>query len=208
MVEHVHQLGMKVGAGVGATRHARKVLPSKLGFIVAQEHDAGGHNSRIDTMALIPQVVDTVKPLPVLGAGAITDGRGLVAALVLGAVGMWCGTVFLATDEANTTPAQKQAILDSSEDDTVVSKSRTGKPARLIKNRWVQEFEVSGLPPLPMPLQGMVAHRSWKQPVRKAAKTSTRALPPRCCTRWSQKPMRCSAAVWRPTSSYSSISGL
>jgi NAD(P)H-dependent flavin oxidoreductase YrpB (nitropropane dioxygenase family) len=158
MVEQAHQLGMKVGAVVGATRHARKVLASKVDFIVAQGHDAGGHNSRIGTMALIPQVVDAVQPLPVLGAGAITDGRGFVAALALGALGVWCGTAFLATPEANITLAQKQAILDSHEDNTVVSKSRTGKPARMIKNLWVQEFEASGLPPLPMPLQGMVAN--------------------------------------------------
>jgi NAD(P)H-dependent flavin oxidoreductase YrpB (nitropropane dioxygenase family) len=157
MVEQAHQLGIKVAAVVGATRHVRKVMPSKLDFIVAQGHDAGGHNSRIGTMALIPQVVDAAHPLPVLGAGAITDGRGLAAALILGAVGVWCGTIFLATDEANITPAQKQAILESNEDNTVVSKSRTGKPARMIKNLWAQEFEASGLEPLPMPLQGMVS---------------------------------------------------
>jgi NAD(P)H-dependent flavin oxidoreductase YrpB (nitropropane dioxygenase family) len=169
MVEQAHQLGIKVGAVVGATRHARKVMPSQLDFIVAQGHDAGGHNSRIGTMALIPQVVDVVRPLPVLGAGAITDGRGLVAALVLGAVGVWCGTVFLATEEANITPAQKQAILESNEDNTVVSRSRTGKPARMIKNLWVQEFEASGLEPLPMPLQGIVSN-SVMEAARKAGR--------------------------------------
>ncbi len=137
-------------------------MQSRLDFIVAQGHDAGGHNSRIGTMALIPQVVDVVRPLPVLGAGAITDGRGLVAALALGAVGVWCGTVFLATEEANITPAQKRAILESNEDNTVVSKSRTGKPARMIKNRWVEEFEASGLQPLPMPLQGILTSSLMK----------------------------------------------
>ncbi len=157
MVEQAHQLGTKVGAVVGATRHVRKVMPSNLDFIVAQGHDAGGHNSRIGTMALIPQVVDAARPLPVLGAGAIMDGRGLAAALVLGAMGVWCGSVFLATEEADITPEQKQAVVESNEDNTVVSKSRTGKPARMIKNLWVQEFEASGLEPLPMPLQGMVS---------------------------------------------------
>ncbi len=157
MVEQAHQLGMKVGAVVGATRHARKVLPGGLDFVVAQGHDAGGHNSRIGTMALIPQVVDVVSPRPVLGAGGIMDGRGLAAAMMLGAVGVWCGSMFLATEEANITSAQKQAIVESSEDNTIVSRTRTGKPARMIKNRWVEEFEGSGLTPLPMPAQSIIS---------------------------------------------------
>lgn len=169
MVEQAHQLGTKVGAVVGATRHVHKVMPSGLDFIVAQGHDAGGHNSRICTMALIPQVVDAARPLPVLGAGAITDGRGLVAALVLGAVGVWCGSVFLATEEANITLEQKQAIIESNEDNTIVSKTRTGKPARMIKNLWVQEFDASGLQPLPMPMQGMVS-----SPIMEAARQAGR----------------------------------
>lgn len=158
MVDQAHQLGMKVGAVVGATRHARKVTRGALDFVVAQGHDAGGHSSRIGTMALIPQVVDVVSPRPVLGAGAIMDGRGLAAAMMLGAVGVWCGSVFLATEEANITPEQKQAVVVSHEDDTVVSRSRTGKPARMIKNLWIEEFENSGLTSLPMPAQGLVSN--------------------------------------------------
>ncbi|PON10257.1 nitronate monooxygenase, partial [Candidatus Entotheonella serta] len=80
--------------------------------------------------------------------------RGLAAAMMLGAVGVWCGSVFLATEEANITPEQKQAVVESHEDDTVVIRSRTGKPARMIKNLWIEEFENSGLTSLPMPAQG------------------------------------------------------
>lgn len=157
--ERARQLGIKVGCVVGATRHAHKVLADGVDFVVAQGHDGGGHNSRVGTFALIPQVVDAVGgEVPVLGAGAIMDGRGLVAALALGAQGVWCGSAFLATDEAGLTPAQKQAVVDHGDRDTVVSRTRTGKPARMIKNAWVEAFEASGLEPLPMPLQGLLAY--------------------------------------------------
>jgi len=159
MVERAHQLGMKVGSVVGATRHAHKVLADGVDFVVAQGHDGGGHNSRVGTMALIPQVVDAVAGrVPVLGAGSIMDGRSLVAALALGAEGVWCGSAFLATEEAGLTQAQKEAVLESDEDNTVVSRAMTGKPARMIKNAWVEEFEASGLKPLQMPLQGLLAY--------------------------------------------------
>lgn len=158
MVERAHDLGILVGSVVGASRHARRVLAGGVDFVVAQGHDGGGHNSRVGTMALVPRVVDAVSPIPVLGAGSIMDGRGIVAALALGAAGAWCGSVFLATDEADITPEQKQAILDHDEEGTVVSRTMTGKPARLIKNLWAEEFEASGLEPLPMPLQAYLAH--------------------------------------------------
>ena len=157
MVKRAHQLGMKVGVVVGSGRNARKVQKSGVDFVVAQGHDGGGHNSRVGTLALIPQVVDTVRPLPVLGAGAIMDGRGIVAALALGAAGVWCGSVFLATPEADLTPGQKQAVVDGNESSTVVSKTFTGKPARAIRNLWGEEFEKSGLDPLPMPLQAYLS---------------------------------------------------
>ena len=153
MVERAHGLGMKVGSVIGATRHANRVKKSGVDFVVAQGHDGGGHNSRIGTLALVPQVVDAVAPIPIVGAGAIMDGRGLVACLALGAQGVWCGSAFLATDEANITDAQKQALVSADEAHTVVSPSMTGKPARALKNLWVDEFEASGLEALPMPLQ-------------------------------------------------------
>src|SRR5215813_8943750 len=124
---------------------------------LAQGHDAGGHNSPVGTMALIPQVVDAVGAIPVLGAGAITDGRGVAAALMLGAQGVWVGSAFLATDEAGIQDFQKEAIVDSDEEGTVVSRSVTGKPARLIRSKWTQAFAESGFEALPMPFQSMVS---------------------------------------------------
>ena len=122
-------------------------------ILVAQGTEAGGHNGRIGTMALIPQAVDAAGDTPIVAAGGIADGRGLVAALALGAVGAWCGTVFCTTAEAALSSFLKEAMLESDEEGTVVSRAVTGKPMRQLKNKWVEEFEASGLSPLPMPFQ-------------------------------------------------------
>jgi NAD(P)H-dependent flavin oxidoreductase YrpB (nitropropane dioxygenase family) len=156
-MERLRANGTKVMAVVGAVRHARKVAASGVDAIVAQGHDAGGHNSPIGTMALIPQVVDAVAPIPVLGAGGISDGRGVAAALMLGAAGAWVGSAFLATPEAGIFEFQKKAIVASTEEGTVVSRSITGKPARMIRSKWTDAVAASGLEPLPMPFQGAVA---------------------------------------------------
>ncbi len=150
--------GTVVVAVVGTTRHARQVAASGVDVVVAQGHDGGGHNSPVGTMALIPQVVDAVeRRVPVLGAGGIGDGRGLAAALMLGAEGAWIGTAFLATVEAGISGPQKQALVGGDDEGTTVSRSVTGKPARMVRNRWAQAYADAGLEPLPMPYQGMVS---------------------------------------------------
>ncbi len=152
--------GTKVMGVVGAVRHAVQLASAGLDLIVAQGHDGGGHNSPIGTMALIPQVVDAVggpKGIPVLGAGGICDGRGVAAAFCLGAEGVWIGSAFLASEEAGILPYQKQAIVDSNEENTMVSKSVTGKPARLIRTKWAQAYLDAKMDPLPMPFQSMVS---------------------------------------------------
>lgn len=142
---------MQIGCVVGTTRHARKALAAGADFVVAQGHDGGGHNSIVGTMALVPQVVDAVPAdVPVLAAGSIMDGRQVAAALALGAQGVWCGSAFLATDEAAISPAQKQALVDAKETGTRVTPAWTGKPARILKNAWSEAFETSDLPVLPM----------------------------------------------------------
>jgi NAD(P)H-dependent flavin oxidoreductase YrpB (nitropropane dioxygenase family) len=156
-IPRLRKNGTVVMAVVGAVRHARKVAESGVDIIVAQGHDAGGHNSPVGTMALIPQVVDAVAPMPVLGAGGIVDGRGVAAALMLGAVGVWLGSAFLATNEAGLFDFQKQAIVDSNEENTMVSRSVTGKPARLIRSKWTQAWADAGLEALPMPFQSAVS---------------------------------------------------
>ena len=156
-MERLRANGTKVGAVVGKVKHAEQVMQAGIDFIVAQGHDGGGHNSPIGTIALVPQVVDAVGDLPVLGAGGITDGRGVAAAIMLGAEGAWVGSAFLAAEESGILPFQKQAIVDASEDGTVVSRTVTGKPARIIRSLWTDIWVREGKEPLPMPYQGMIA---------------------------------------------------
>jgi NAD(P)H-dependent flavin oxidoreductase YrpB (nitropropane dioxygenase family) len=169
-IDPLHKNGTIVMSVVGAVRHARKVMDSGIDVIVAQGHDAGGHNSPIGTMALLPQVVDAANGKPVLGAGGIGDGRGVAAALMLGAEGVWIGTAFLGTEEANLFDYQKQALVESNEEGTTVSRSVTGKPARLIRTEWTRAWEQTDLEPLPMPFQSMVSG-----PVMQAAFRERRA---------------------------------
>jgi NAD(P)H-dependent flavin oxidoreductase YrpB (nitropropane dioxygenase family) len=162
--------GTKVMAVIGAVRHAVQVASIKLDVIVAQGHDAGGHNSPVGAMALIPQVVDAVGDIPVLGAGGICDGRGVAAAMMLGAAGAWIGTAFLAAEESGILPHQKEALVEGTEEGTVISRSVTGKPARIIRSKWTDAWENADLKPLPMPYQGAVAG-----PVMAAASRDGRA---------------------------------
>jgi nitronate monooxygenase len=156
---------------VGTTRHARQVAAAGIDVVVAQGHDGGGHNSPIGTMALIPQVVDAVGGrVPVVGAGGIGDGRGIAAALMLGAEGAWIGTAFLATEEAGISAPQKQALVEGSDEGTTISRAVTGKPARMLRNRWAAAYAEAGLEPLPMPHQSLVA-----APVTAAALAAGRA---------------------------------
>lgn len=156
-MERLKANGTRVGAVVGKVKHAVQVTQSGIDFIVAQGHDGGGHNSPIGTIALVPQVVDAVGDLPVLGAGGITDGRGVAAAIMLGAEGAWVGSAFLASDEAGIHDFQKEAIVAASEDGTVVSRTVTGKPARIIRSLWTDVWVREDKEPLPMPYQGAIS---------------------------------------------------
>ncbi len=157
-IERLKANGTKVMCVVGATKHARQVLETGVDLIVAQGHDGGGHNSPVGTMALIPQVVDAVGGrVPVLGAGGIADGRGIAAAMMLGASGAWIGTAFLATEEAGLPAHQKQALLAADDRSTVVSRAVTGKPARMLRNKWADAYADAGIEPLPMPWQSAIA---------------------------------------------------
>lgn len=157
MVPEAHARGMKVIGVVGNVKQARREAEAGVDIIVAQGHEAGGHTGYIATMPLVPQVVDAVGQTPVLAAGGIGDGRGLVASLALGASGVWVGTAFITTHEANFHPAFKQQVLDATEKDTRVTKVLTGKTARLINTKLIQTWEEEGGPILPFPLQLLVS---------------------------------------------------
>jgi len=109
--------------------------------------ESGGEIGQITTMALVPQVVDAVK-LPVVAAGGIADGRGLAAALALGAQGVQMGTRFACSQECIAHPAYKQAIVDANDRSTVISGQSTGYPIRALENKLIHEFwekEKSGI---------------------------------------------------------------
>lgn len=153
MVPDAKAAGITVMGMVGAVRHARRQIEAGVDIVVAQGYEAGGHTGRAANFPLIPQVVDAIAPAPVVAAGGIADGRGVAAALALGAVGVWVGTAFLASEETGIVDLHQQQILDGSTQDFIVTRAYTGKTARDYKNVVIQAWENSDLEPLPMPLQ-------------------------------------------------------
>jgi NAD(P)H-dependent flavin oxidoreductase YrpB (nitropropane dioxygenase family) len=171
VITRAHERGMLVAALAGKAAHARSHVENGVDIMVAQGYEAGGHTGEIASMVLIPEVVDAVGPqVPVLAAGGIGCGRQIAAALALGAVGVWMGSAWLTTEEYAVTaaaPAMRAALLAATSSDTVRSRIYSGKPARLLRNRWTQAWEQPGAPqPLPMPLQNLLvseAHRRLMQ---------------------------------------------
>ena len=174
VIARAHQRGMLVAALAGTAAHARRHVAGGVDIVVAQGYEAGGHTGEIASMVLIPEVVDAVGGpgggVPVLAAGGIGCGRQVAAALALGAAGVWMGSAWLATEEyARTTsaPAVTQAVLAATSSDTVRSRIYTGKPARLLKNRWTDAWEQPGAPqPLPMPLQNLLVSEAHQRLMR------------------------------------------
>ncbi len=155
-MERLHANGTKVVALVGNVKAAKRVRDAGVDVVVAQGTEAGGHTGRIATLALVPQVIDSVAPTPVVAAGGIADGRGLAAAIVLGAIGVWCGTAFLVSNEANQPTIQKERILAAGDEDTRITRLYSGKTMRNITNPLIEAWENSGLQAMPMGLQGML----------------------------------------------------
>lgn len=158
MIDRVKEEGKLVGALAGKAVHAERHVAAGVDIIIAQGSEAGGHTGEIGTMALVPEVVDAVAPVPVLAAGGIGRGRQVAASLALGAQGVWCGSVWLTTDEAETHPVVKEKMLRATSADTIRSRSLTGKPARMLKSAWTDEWDRPDTPdPLGMPLQPILA---------------------------------------------------
>ncbi|MBN1573465.1 MAG: nitronate monooxygenase [Deltaproteobacteria bacterium] len=156
MVDEAHAQGMVVMGLVGNVKNAKRVAASGVDIIIAQGTEAGGHTGRVGTLALVPQVVDAVSPVPVLAAGGIADGRGLAAALTLGAEGVWVGTAFIATEESDDYQFNKEKIVSADEEGTQITKIFTGKTMRGIKNELMRRWDEAGLQTLPMPLQSLL----------------------------------------------------
>ena len=154
VVEQCHDAGLLVVNMCGKVRHAVDAVAAGCDLVVAQGTEAGGHTGRVATMALVPQVVDAVgDQVPVVAAGGIVDGRGLAAALALGADGVWVGTRFIATPEARAVSGYKDTLLNTGEDGTTVTRAYTGKTCRVVRNRYTEGFEEQGGVAEPFPGQ-------------------------------------------------------
>ncbi|SBT91144.1 NAD(P)H-dependent flavin oxidoreductase YrpB, nitropropane dioxygenase family [Streptomyces sp. DI166] len=158
VVDRAHDQDILVAALAGSARHARKHREAGIDIVVAQGYEAGGHTGEIASMVLTPEVVDAVAPLPVLAAGGIGSGQQVAAALALGAQGVWLGSVWLTTTEADLhSPALTRKLLAAGSADTVRSRALTGKPARQLRTEWTDAWDdPSGPGTLPMPLQGLL----------------------------------------------------
>jgi nitronate monooxygenase len=179
-VDQIHSTGAKIISMVTNVEDAISVAKNGSDIVMAQGSEAGGHRSIFDnngvlddgyenipligTMALVPQIVDALKKdiearsIPVVAAGGIADGRGLLAALALGASGIAIGTRFLVCRESGALQGYRERLLSSDETNTVVTKAFTGVPARVLNNTFVKECAKSELEPLRWPLQRFIAN--------------------------------------------------
>jgi enoyl-[acyl-carrier protein] reductase II len=154
VVAQCHEQDVIVINMCGKVSHAVRAVEAGCDVVVAQGTEAGGHTGQVATMALVPQVVDAVgAQVPVVAAGGLFDGRGLAAALALGADGIWVGTRFIATPEARAVAGYKDRLLASAEDATTITRAYTGKTCRVIRNGYTDEFAASGGTPEPFPGQ-------------------------------------------------------
>jgi NAD(P)H-dependent flavin oxidoreductase YrpB (nitropropane dioxygenase family) len=162
-IDRAHEQGVTVAALIGRVEQAIRDVQQGVDVIIAQGYEAGGHTGEIATMVLVPDVVDAVAPVPVLAAGGIATGRQMAAAMALGAQGVWTGSIWLTVTESNVGDLVLDKLLHASANETVRSRSLTGKPARQLRTAWTDAWDGPESPgALPMPLQFMLhsyAHR-------------------------------------------------
>jgi enoyl-[acyl-carrier protein] reductase II len=170
VIDMLHANNVLVGSMCGKVRHAISAVASGCDFVVAQGTEAGGHTGTVATVALVPQVVDAVGDrVPVVAAGGLFDGRGLAAALALGADGVWVGTRFIATPEARAVDGYKDALLATPEDGTVITRAYTGKTCRVVRNQYTDHFDAhpGELRPFPQQIGASVKagayHLGWPE---------------------------------------------
>ena len=157
VIERAKSCGKLVLALVGSPKHARSALKKPIDILVAQGYDAGAHTGVIGTFSLVPQIVDMAGDIPVLAAGGVATGRHVLAALAMGAQGVWMGTAWLTTTEYRIQDALRQKLLAAGSDDTVISRADSGKTLRQIRTAWSDEWAAPGAPsPLKMPLQDIL----------------------------------------------------
>jgi NAD(P)H-dependent flavin oxidoreductase YrpB (nitropropane dioxygenase family) len=155
IIKQVHESGRLIGALAGRLKHGINHKKAGLDFVICQGTEGGGHAGEVASMVLWPQMVKELAPLPVLAAGGIGSGQQIMAAIAMGAEGAWLGSMWLNSTEAHAEPAQRESYMNATSEDTIRSKSFTGKTARMLKNEWTAAWDREDTPdPLPMPLQG------------------------------------------------------
>ena len=140
----------------GAVKHAVKAEQAGCDAVICQGGEGGGHTGLVGTLPLVAQAVEAVK-IPVVAAGGLYDGRGLAAALSLGAVGVWMGTRFIASQEAHAGQMYRDVIVEATDEDTVRTRSYSGKPMRVKKNPYVEDWESRPGDIQPFPQQAILS---------------------------------------------------
>ena len=182
VIKMVKDSGRLIGALCGKKKQAIQHKNAGLDFVVAQGTEGGGHTGEIGSMVLWPDIIDAVEPLPVLAAGGIGNGRQMLAAMSMGAAGVWTGSLWLTVEEAHAQPAQKQSLLDAGVDDTVRTKAWTGKGARVLRNDWTNAWDnVDNPDPLEMPLHGLVTADAMRRTEQYAAAGDTQKVAMNIC---------------------------
>lgn len=160
MLDMGKERGVAVAALVGAKEHAAKQVEAGVDILVVSGTEAGGHCGEVSTMVLVPEVCQYIEGsgVPVLAAGGIIKGRQMAATMAMGAHGVWTGSMWLTTTEAETSPVIKEKYVQANSRQTVRSKARTGKYSRQLRSPWTDAWESGEAPePLPMPLQSLVS---------------------------------------------------
>lgn len=159
IMERLKKAGLKVMVVCGAVKHAVKAEQAGCDAVICQGGEGGGHTGLVGTLPLVSQAVEAVK-IPVVAAGGLYDGRGLAAALSLGAVGVWMGTRFIASAEAHAGQMYRDVIVEATDEDTIRTRSYSGKPMRVKKNPYVEDWERRPEEIQPFPQQAMISHRA------------------------------------------------
>ena len=164
VTDKCHEKGLMVIGMVGRPKHVKRHRDAGMDIIVSSGHEAGGHVGEIAGLVLTPQVVEEAGDIPVLHAGGIARGKQIAAAIALGAQGVWTGTIWLGTSQAETTPLVKEKLFAATSADTLRSKCGTGHPARRLRSAWVEAWEADDAPKaLPMPLQSILVNEALER---------------------------------------------
>ena len=159
IMERLKKAGLKVMVVCGAVKHAVKAEQAGCDAVICQGGEGGGHTGLVGTMPLVAQAVEAVK-IPVVAAGGLYDGRGLAASLALGAQGVWMGTRFIASEEAHAAGLYRQTIVEANDEDTIRTRCYSGKPMRVRKNPYVDDWESRPGDIQPFPMQAGVSSRA------------------------------------------------